>query len=143
MGPLLVPQGELARELCVLVDARFDLQGAVDLPRFRKLVCDQGSVGLAIRASRDPANHVVAVRGSKGKNQNELNALLFTRQLHQYKVRLDRRFLLLLVLTKRNLTGDIPQVFALEERVCVLGMIKRKDLCLRLDKSFGVTNMRE
>ena len=63
MGALLVPEGELAGELCVLVDAGLDLEGAVDEAGFGEVVDDGGAVVVTVAAAREPADEVVAVGG--------------------------------------------------------------------------------
>ena len=58
---LLVPQRQLAGELRVLVDARLDLQRAVDQPGLGEVVDNGRAVVRAVAAARDPADEVVAI----------------------------------------------------------------------------------
>jgi len=64
--------------------------------------------------------------------------------LHQDEVWLNRLLCpwLGFVLTWGNLAGDIPQVFALKERVDILCVIESKDLGLRFDQGLGIADMR-
>ncbi len=69
---LLVPEGELAGELGVLVDAGFDLLGAVDEAGLGEVVDDGGAVVGAVAAAGDPADEIVAVGGGEGEDLDEL-----------------------------------------------------------------------
>ena len=69
---LLVPEGELAGELGVLVDAGFDLLRAVDEAGLGEVVDDGGAVVGAVAAAGDPADEVVAVGGGEGEDLDEL-----------------------------------------------------------------------
>jgi hypothetical protein len=82
---LLVPEGELAGELGVLVDAGFNLLGAVDQAGFGEVVDDGGAVVVAVAAAGDPADEVVAVGGGEGEDFDELFAG-FAGQLHEDEV---------------------------------------------------------
>ena len=117
------------------------MQRAVDKPRLGKVVNQKFSIVLAVAATRHPANHVVPARRSEGQNQNKLVADLFTGQLHQHKVRIDRLYLLAVLIVQRNLLRHIPNVFALEKHLRILRVIKPINLALGANQCLGVTDV--
>ena len=84
---LLIPEGELAADLGVLVDPGFDLRGTVDEAGLGEVVDDRSAVGRAIASAGDPADEVIAVAGGEGEDVDELHTR-FTGQLHEHVIRL-------------------------------------------------------
>ena len=66
MRALLIPQGELSRELGVLIDARLDLLRAVDQTGLGEVIDNGGAVVRSIAARGNPSDEVVAVGGGEG-----------------------------------------------------------------------------
>src|SRR6185503_1263362 len=115
---LAVPKRELRRQLRVLIDTRFDLQGTIDQARLRKSVGEQRAVIVAVATRGHPTDHVVTIVWRERQNRRELDPFIFARQLHQDEIGLDRLvsgLLLLFVLNRRGLARDAPKVFALKK----------------------------
>ena len=74
MRALLIPERKLSGELRVLIDARFDLQRAINQTRLGKVVNQQRPVRLAITTARHPADHVISLCGSKRKDLDKFNS---------------------------------------------------------------------
>src|ERR1700722_19988596 len=88
MRALLIPKRELAGELRILVDARFDLLRAIDEARLGKIEDYSFAVICSVASCRNPADQVIAVRWRERQYFNELQATRFAGQSHQHKVRL-------------------------------------------------------
>ena len=121
----------------IVVDARFNLRGTVDLPILREVVRYQAAVVLAVATSGEPADEILPLVGSIRQQQDELFPL-FTRQFHDYIVRFH---LLESVSLPELLFRDRPQVFIIVEVLRLLHMVPDVLLCLDAEEVLGIAHM--
>ena len=126
LRPSRTAQREPGRYVLIVVNARLNLGGSVDLPVLREVVRYEVAVTVTVAARREPADQVLPLVGCVRQKHHEL-FLHFARQFHYDKVRLH---LLKRVTLPKLLFGDCPQVFVIVEILRNLHMIA--DILFRL-----------
>ena len=133
LGALLSEQGELARDGDILVDAVFDLFGAVHVLVGGEAEGEELAVVLAVRASGHPGDGVEPVARREGQDQQELGFLLIG-QSEGDVVRLHRDFLL-----AQEFLRDRPEVLAVEQAASRLDVVGQILVGLHLEVVLRVT----
>ena len=140
VGALLVPEGELAGELGVLVDACFDLEWAVDEAGFGEVVDDGGAVVVTVAAAGEPSDEVVSVGWGEGDDADELGGGL-AGELHEDEVGFHGLLALFSAVAEADFRGDGPEVFAVEEDLRIGHVVEAVDGGLLFEAELGVADV--